>query len=262
MNHLMKITIQGISFILSQFVDSDTRFLWITTPDYSRQIYIGPAYEKIFGRPCADLYKNPEIWRQSLASTENKQITQLLKSRGSEEFRGINTAFYRIYDTAKKMHWIKDTCFHLFSFSGRQIATVGIVEDITETQWKNEIFKYNDHSYIDSFTNCGLTALFNQELQISQNELQFSEQQNNALNTFDNKSGIRIILTSSGKAVKLTQREAECLFHLSNGQSGKIIARLLRISPRTVEVHLDNIKKKLECNTRIELMSKFCAIVM
>lgn len=56
--------------------------------------------------------------------------------------------------------------------------------------------------------------------------------------------------------LSFSQREAECLKHLANGKSAKQIARLLNLSPRTVETHVNNIKLKTDCSTLQELLTK------
>lgn len=56
--------------------------------------------------------------------------------------------------------------------------------------------------------------------------------------------------------VYLTKREIECLkLHLT-GKTAIEIARVLFISTRTVEVHLENIKRKLACNKQVQLSYK------
>ena len=45
--------------------------------------------------------------------------------------------------------------------------------------------------------------------------------------------------------VKLSKRESECLYYLSKGRTIKDIAKFLKISHRTVEDYIGNIKSKL-----------------
>jgi len=57
-------------------------------------------------------------------------------------------------------------------------------------------------------------------------------------------------------SVHLTKRELDCLRHLMEGKSGKQIGKLLNISPRTVETHLNRLKTKFNCRTRLEIVGK------
>ncbi|MCK4608141.1 MAG: helix-turn-helix transcriptional regulator [Gammaproteobacteria bacterium] len=54
----------------------------------------------------------------------------------------------------------------------------------------------------------------------------------------------------------LTKRELDCLYHLLRGQTAKGIGNALNLSRRTVEYYLDNIKGKLYCRTKSELIEK------
>lgn len=51
----------------------------------------------------------------------------------------------------------------------------------------------------------------------------------------------------------LSKRELQCLALIVRGMSSKKIASILSISPRTVEVHLENARLKLGCHNRAEL---------
>jgi len=55
-------------------------------------------------------------------------------------------------------------------------------------------------------------------------------------------------------AESLSTREKECLNILLDGKTAKQIGYLLGLSPRTIESYLDNIKSKLQCWTKAELV--------
>ena len=63
-------------------------------------------------------------------------------------------------------------------------------------------------------------------------------------------------MTKSGAQVLLSKREIECLHYLVEGKAAKEIARKLDISPRTVELHIANIKGKMKCKSSLELISQ------
>lgn len=51
---------------------------------------------------------------------------------------------------------------------------------------------------------------------------------------------------------ELTDREKECLIWASKGKSIKEIAKILKISPYTIETYSKKIKEKLSCSTMVE----------
>lgn len=50
----------------------------------------------------------------------------------------------------------------------------------------------------------------------------------------------------------LSNREREILIHISQGESNKEIANLLNIAESTVKIHVQNILKKLNLNSRVQ----------
>lgn len=53
-----------------------------------------------------------------------------------------------------------------------------------------------------------------------------------------------------------TQREAQCMVLLLKGKSIITTAHELLLSPRTVEFYLNNMKAKLQCRTKLELIDR------
>ncbi len=54
--------------------------------------------------------------------------------------------------------------------------------------------------------------------------------------------------------VNITPREMECLQLIIKGFSAKMVANKLFLSVRTIETHLDNIKRKLNCTSKEQLI--------
>ncbi|HVE67589.1 MAG TPA: LuxR C-terminal-related transcriptional regulator, partial [Solirubrobacteraceae bacterium] len=50
----------------------------------------------------------------------------------------------------------------------------------------------------------------------------------------------------------LTRRELEVLRHVSVGRTNPEIAQELFLSPRTIDMHVRNILRKLDCRSRVE----------
>jgi DNA-binding CsgD family transcriptional regulator len=56
------------------------------------------------------------------------------------------------------------------------------------------------------------------------------------------------------KNIYFTRREAECMVWLLKGKTIRRVAMELGLSPRTVEFYLKNMKAKLNCQTKFELV--------
>lgn len=66
---------------------------------------------------------------------------------------------------------------------------------------------------------------------------------------------VKFRLTGKYQHVIFSKRQTDCLKHLIFGCSSKEIAAVLNLSPRTVEFYLENIKTKLNCNRKSEIIS-------
>ena len=54
--------------------------------------------------------------------------------------------------------------------------------------------------------------------------------------------------------IYFTKRESECMLELLKGKSMKGIAEVLGLSSRTVEFYVKNMKRKVGCRTKFELI--------
>jgi PAS domain S-box-containing protein len=65
----------------------------------------------------------------------------------------------------------------------------------------------------------------------------------------------RYYLKGKYKDKYLTKREAECIICWANGLTAKETGKKLKISPKTVELYISNIKNEFNCNSRAELIA-------
>lgn len=72
---------------------------------------------------------------------------------------------------------------------------------------------------------------------------------NNAENIFFDKE-----LTEQKNALQLSARQKDCATLLLRGMQYKEIAETLNISSRTVETHVNHLKRKLDCSNRTKLL--------
>ncbi len=58
------------------------------------------------------------------------------------------------------------------------------------------------------------------------------------------------------EGVYFTKREAECLMHMLQGNTIVATAKMLQLSPRTVEFYVKNMKMKIGVTTKAQLLQK------
>ena len=57
------------------------------------------------------------------------------------------------------------------------------------------------------------------------------------------------------KNIHFSRREAECMVEFLRGKKVNMVAEILSLSPRTIEFYLKNMKNKLGCKTKYELIN-------
>jgi PAS domain S-box-containing protein len=92
-------------------------------------IYVSPAYEKIWGRSCADLYVNPRNWLAAIHPDDRDRVIHAALTKQSE---GTYDEEYRIVRPDGGERWIRDRAFPLRDGDGAIYRVVGLAEDITE----------------------------------------------------------------------------------------------------------------------------------
>ena len=101
--------------------------------DYQEQIYISPAFEKIWGRSCETLYNNPGSWLSFLLPEDRERLCDSISERNENPSPQKNYfERYRIVRPDGKIRWIKDQTFPIFDEDNNHIGFVGIAHDFTE----------------------------------------------------------------------------------------------------------------------------------
>jgi len=112
---------------------------WIKSSDFTKQIYISPAYESIWGRPCESMYEDPMSWTEYVYPKDLQRIMATV-SRCREDITPDThyTEIYRIKRPNGKRFWIKENGFSIYDSSQNLIGFGGVAEDITVQKEKEK----------------------------------------------------------------------------------------------------------------------------
>ncbi len=112
---------------------------WVRGADYSGQLYISPAYEKIWGRSCESLYQDPSSWITFVFPEDRERLESEIEQRSMQAVAGRKFfQSYRIVCPDGGVRWIEDESFAIFDEDGNHIGFAGTASDITE-QKEHEI---------------------------------------------------------------------------------------------------------------------------
>lgn len=112
-----------------QITDNIDEVFWISAPDRRRMIYVSPAYERIWGRPCAWRCADSREWLQDLHPDDEDRIRRVVDEK---DHAGKYDEKYRIVRPDGTMRWIRERAFPVKDAAGNVCRIVGVTEDITE----------------------------------------------------------------------------------------------------------------------------------
>ncbi|MFB3906263.1 MAG: histidine kinase dimerization/phosphoacceptor domain -containing protein [Acidobacteriota bacterium] len=110
---------------------------WVSTPDGLQRIYVSPAYEQIWGRTCASLYRDPTSWMSSIHAADFARVQAALATQMWGEY----VEEYRIILPDRSVRWIRDRGFPVKDEHGQVCQIVGLAEDISVQKQVEEQLK-------------------------------------------------------------------------------------------------------------------------
>ncbi|OWY66595.1 hypothetical protein B7486_35745 [cyanobacterium TDX16] len=138
--------------------------VWIADANH-QVIYISPAYEKIWGQSCENLYRDSSTWLQAVHPEDRPQVEQALQAT---TLHGGYDAEYRIIRPDGKMRWIRDRGFLIRNEAGEVYRIAGIAEDISDRKLAEVILYQRQQEFVALVENSpDVIARFDRQLRHS-----------------------------------------------------------------------------------------------
>jgi two-component system, cell cycle sensor histidine kinase and response regulator CckA len=100
---------------------------WMSNRDLTETIYVSPAYERIWGRSCESLYRDPLSFIEAIHEDDRERIMALLPRQREGSFDEV----FRIRRPDRTIAWIRDRAFPIRDAAGDVTRIVGVATDIT-----------------------------------------------------------------------------------------------------------------------------------
>jgi PAS domain S-box-containing protein len=136
---------------LRQITDNSPAVFYIHDRVLSEFIYVSPAYEKIWGRPCQELYDNPYSF---LMAVHPEDLPSVQESIRRELEEGVYfDGEYRIIQPDGRIRWVHSRNFPVKNEQGTVDRVTGIAEDITKRKQAEEKLKESEDRFRKIFEN-------------------------------------------------------------------------------------------------------------
>ncbi len=112
-----------------QIADNVDEVFWLRSN--SEMIYVSPCFEKIWGIPVLEIYKNPQIFTEKIHPDDKPIVREIIQSNEFKD-KGLFNYEYRIVQPDNKVRWINSKTFPILDDSGKIVKRAGIAHDITE----------------------------------------------------------------------------------------------------------------------------------
>ncbi|MEQ1860645.1 MAG: PAS domain S-box protein [Chthoniobacteraceae bacterium] len=118
-----------------QMAETIADVFWMTDVAKNEMLYVSPAYEKIWGRTCLDLYASPRNWLDAIHPDDRAGV---LEAALSKQVQGTYDEEYRIVRQDGSIRWIRDRAFPVTNAAGKVHRVVGVARDITPRKQAEE----------------------------------------------------------------------------------------------------------------------------
>ena len=111
-----------------QLAENIRQAFFVAELDPVRVVYMSPAYEEIWGRPCREIYERPDAWLESVHPEDRERMTDFFEQSSQ---RGEGMQEHRVVRHDGSVRSVRAQVFPVRDVQGKLYRLVGVVEDIT-----------------------------------------------------------------------------------------------------------------------------------
>jgi PAS domain S-box-containing protein len=184
-----------------QVTESIDEVFWLTDVEKQKMIYISPAYEKVWGQTCENLYARPQSWMEAVHVEDRERVRRAALTMQAE---GAYDLEYRIVRPDRSVRWIHDRAFPIKDADGRVRRIAGVAEDFTSRHQLEQRYHHAQKMEAIGRLAGGIAHDFNNLLTVvqMQTSILLEEHRMDA----HTEQGVRQIMDAATRAANLTRQ--------------------------------------------------------
>ncbi|XWK90577.1 MAG: PAS domain S-box protein [Phormidium sp.] len=131
------------------------QFFFVRSTITGEYLYVSPAYEKIWHRPCENLYQNPNSWIETIHPDDRELVLASIKQQWLEQTKRE----YRIIRPDGEIRWISTEISLVKDQAGKPLRIVGLAEDITDRKSTEEKLTKTEQ-WLHQFSNSSPSVIY------------------------------------------------------------------------------------------------------
>ncbi|MEY4580431.1 MAG: hypothetical protein RL701_5134 [Pseudomonadota bacterium] len=120
-----------------QLAENIDDVFWLSDLHRREIVYVSPAYEAIWGRPCASLYARPDDWLEAVHAQDRERVTRSLTGYATGKW----DESYRIVRPDGTERWVRARSYPVRDSKGQTYRVVGVLRDVTDYRQLEEQFR-------------------------------------------------------------------------------------------------------------------------
>jgi two-component system, cell cycle sensor histidine kinase and response regulator CckA len=121
-----------------QMAETVGQVFWMAAGPAREVHYVSPAFQRVWGRTSASLYRNPDVWIESVLPADRARVLQAFKALATDGHYDVE---FRIVRPDGSIRWINDRGYRQRDTDARVGLSSGVATDVTARREAEEAVK-------------------------------------------------------------------------------------------------------------------------